>query len=131
MPLATDESTRRRMRAAKQRDTSCELALRKALFKRGLRYRVNVRLGRARADIVFRSLRLAIFVDGCFWHRCPEHGTDPKRNSEWWRIKLDANVARDQRLRAALMQLGWSIVRIWEHEDPERSAGAIAALLGR
>lgn len=131
MPLATDESTRRRMRAAKQRGTSCELALRKALFKRGLRYRVNVRLGRARADIVFRSLRLAIFVDGCFWHRCPEHGTDPKRNSEWWRLKLDANVARDQRLRATLMQLGWSIVRIWEHEDPERSASAIAALLGR
>lgn len=131
MSLPTDESTRQRMRATRQRDTTCELALRKALFKRGLRYRVNVRLGRARVDIVFRPAKLAIFVDGCFWHRCPEHGSDPKRNSEWWRLKLDDNAARDRRLRGSLQQLGWSVVRVWEHEDPERSADAIAALLNR
>jgi len=68
-------------------------------------------------------------VDGCFWHRCPEHGTSPRSNSDYWRAKLDRNVARDQRVDAALSQAGWRSVRVWEHEDPGEAAAHIAAVL--
>jgi DNA mismatch endonuclease (patch repair protein) len=78
---------------------------------------------------VFPKQRVAVFVDGCFWHRCPDHGTSPQANSTYWRVKLDRNVARDQRNDAALAAAGWLVVRVWEHDDPQVAADRIADAL--
>ncbi len=75
-----------------------------------------------RPDIVFVSARVAVYVDGCFWHECPEHGSAPKANREWWAEKLRANVERDRRHDAALRAAGWEVIRIWEHEDPAEAS---------
>jgi len=111
-------------------DTKPELALRRELHRRGLRYRVGTAPLpglRRRADVVFTRRRIAVFVDGCFWHRCPEHGTQPRNNFDWWQAKLDRNVERDRHTDAALLAAGWRVVRVWEHEDPAAAAAAIAA----
>jgi DNA mismatch endonuclease (patch repair protein) len=84
---------------------------------------------RRRADIVFPRDRTAIFVDGCFWHACPEHGTWPKQNAEWWREKILSNVARDRDTDANLEAINWTVVRVWEHDSSEEAARRIAALL--
>lgn len=84
---------------------------------------------RSRADIVFPRERVAVFVDGCFWHRCPVHGTTPKNNREWWVAKLDGNVERDRRVDEELRRAGWRIVRVWEHEDVEASAAKVRDVL--
>jgi DNA mismatch endonuclease (patch repair protein) len=110
---------RARFQRMPRRDTAPELALRRELHRRGLRYRVDhapLKGLRRRADVVFTRRKVAVFVDGCFWHRCPEHGTDPRNNSEWWASKLDRNVQRDRETDAGLAAAGWQIVRIWEHE---------------
>lgn len=116
-------------RANRSRDTGPEIKLRSVLHRRGLRYRVNRRVGavaRTKVDIVFGPAKVAVFVDGCFWHRCLEHGTSPKANAAWWSEKLDANVARDRRDDANLGAHGWKVIRVWEHDDPEVAADAIA-----
>jgi DNA mismatch endonuclease (patch repair protein) len=77
------------------------------------------------ADIVFGPARIAVFVDGCFWHRCPVHSTSPKANGDWWRAKLDANVERDRRADAVLRMRGWTVIRVWEHEPPEEAADRV------
>ena len=82
-------------------------------------------LGRTRPDIVFTRAKVAVFVDGCFWHRCPEHVTFPKTNAEWWREKLDTNVRRDRAISNLLTQAGWEVIRIWEHEDPATAADRV------
>lgn len=113
-----------------RRDTAPELAIRRELWRRGLRYRVDIApLGgmRRRADIVFTRALVAVFVDGCFWHRCPDHSTIPKNNRTWWTAKLDANVARDRDTDRLLGEAGWTVVRIWEHEDPEVAADRVEA----
>jgi DNA mismatch endonuclease, patch repair protein len=102
------------MSSVKGRDTSLELALRRELWKRGLRYRVEY--GKDRIDIAFPKERLAIFVDGCFWHRCPIHGTIPATNADYWVPKLEANVERDRKKTARLAEEGWMVIRVWEHE---------------
>ncbi len=110
-----------------------ERALRSALHRRGLRFRKHATavLGlRCRPDIVFPRANVAVFLDGCFWHRCPLHGTDPKANGEWWRVKLDANVARDRRNDEALRQAGWIVVRLWEHEELDEMARRVCAVVG-
>jgi len=115
-------------KANKSRDTGPELRLRSELHRRGLRFRVHKcpEPGiRVRADIVFGPSRTAVFVDGCFWHACPDHGTLPKANRAWWREKLDANVARDRVADAALSEHGWTVVRVWEHEPPGKAADRI------
>lgn len=84
---------------------------------------------RSRADIVFGRSKVAVFVDGCFWHRCPLHGTIPKNNRAWWIEKLDKNVARDERVDAELRAAGWLPVRIWEHEDPVTAAAQVEELV--
>ena len=115
-----------------RRDTSVEVAIRQRLHALGHRYRVDYRLEpslRCRGDIVFTRRRLVVFVDGCFWHGCPTHATAPKNNAEWWQAKLAANVARDRRNRKALEDLGWTVVQIWEHEDPDGAAARVSARL--
>ncbi|MBF6100924.1 DNA mismatch endonuclease Vsr [Nocardia cyriacigeorgica] len=112
--------------------TEPELALRRELHRRGLRYFVDrppIRGQRRRADVIFPRLRVAVYVDGCFWHSCPEHATYPKNNAEWWAEKLAANVARDRATDAALAAAGWQVIRIWEHEDPVAAADRVAAAL--
>lgn len=109
-----------------------ERELRSALHRRGHRFRKHyapIPGVRCRPDIVFLGPRVAVFVDGCFWHRCPLHGTDAKANAEWWRIKLDANVARDRRNDAALAAIGWRTVRLWAHEPLDAMVAAVEAAL--
>src|SRR5688572_8156631 len=97
-PAASSADALRRMKATRRRDTSCELALRSIVHRLGLRYRVDLPLPgtRRRGDLVFTTARVAVFVDGCFWHGCPRHATAPKANAAWWREKLDANRRRDR-----------------------------------
>ncbi|HZO06217.1 MAG TPA: very short patch repair endonuclease [Solirubrobacterales bacterium] len=120
------------MKGNRKRDTRPELALRSALHRLGLRYRVDtrpLRELRCKADVVFRRQRVAVFVDGCFWHSCPEHGTSPKTNSSYWSAKIARNVERDRRNDAELNAAGWTVIRVWEHEDPAARAREIAAML--
>ncbi|MDQ3821642.1 MAG: very short patch repair endonuclease [Actinomycetota bacterium] len=111
-------------------DSKPELLLRSALHARGLRFRKNPVLRLAersvRPDVVFSRHKLAIFVDGCFWHRCPEHGTNPRFNSSYWRSKLDRNVERDRFVDEALRAEGWRVFRVWEHESPHVVADRVA-----
>jgi len=97
-------------------DTGPELLLRSALWQRGLRFRLNLRVEGTRPDIVFPSRRLAIFVDGCFWHGCPLHYVRPRSRSDFWDEKLRTNTARDRLQTRRLLENGWSILRIWEHD---------------
>ena len=111
------------------------MQLRRELHARGLRYRVDRPVladRRRRVDLVFPGPKVAVFVDGCFWHRCPEHGNIPKANRDWWREKLNRNVARDRDTDAQLAAAGWSVVRIWEHElreDPVAAADRVEAVV--
>jgi DNA mismatch endonuclease (patch repair protein) len=108
------------------------MALRSELHRRGLRYRIHrpiEGLVRIRPDVVFVAARVAVFVDGCFWHRCPEHASDPKANARWWREKLARNVDRDRRTDSALKALGWKVMRVWEHEDPVAAARRVQAAI--
>lgn len=113
------------------RDTAPEVALRRELHRRGLRYRVEFPLPipRRRADIAFPKRRVAIFVDGCFWHGCPVHVTSPKTNGDWWTKKLAANKCRDEDTNARLEAAGWVVVRMWEHEDPRIAAKLISTVV--
>jgi DNA mismatch endonuclease, patch repair protein len=122
----------RRMRRIRRRDTDVERALRSSLHRRGLRFRLHLPIPgvpRVRPDVVFTRAKVAVFVDGCFWHRCPIHGSQPRSNRAWWKSKLDANVARDRRHDAALAAQGWRVVRVWEHEDPDVVADRIEAIV--
>jgi DNA mismatch endonuclease (patch repair protein) len=131
-PPATSEATSRVMRRTRRAGTAPELAVRQALHRRGLRYLVDVAPPgtnrRRRVDVVLRGPRIALFVDGCFWHSCPEHGQLPKANREWWRVKLHGVVVRDRDTDVQLTSAGWLVVRVWEHEDPEAVADRIIAL---
>ncbi len=131
---APSEETSRRMRATGQRDTGPELALRSAVHRRGLRYRVVLPVpGRPRRsiDVAFPRSRLAVFVDGCFWHGCPEHGTAPRSNAWWWEEKLTTNRARDQDTGSALQEAGWRVLRLWEHTEPTIAADMVEQALQR
>lgn len=105
--------------------TGPETLIRKELHRRGLRFRINLRELPGRPDIVFTSVHIAVFVDGCFWHSCPDHGILPKNNREWWRNKLARNVERDREKDVQLAQMGWVVVHVWEHEQPSAAADAI------
>jgi DNA mismatch endonuclease, patch repair protein len=122
------------MRANRPRDTSPEIRLRSALHRRGLRFRVHRKPEsglRTTADVLFGPARVAVYVDGCFWHSCPLHGNLPKSNREWWQRKLLANTARDRRNDAALRASGWHVIRVWEHENPEIAADRISGTIAR
>lgn len=113
-----------------QRDTSAEMRLRRHLHAIGLRYRVHqvvCQRPRRTADVVFTRARLAVFVDGCFWHGCPEHGTLPREvNREFWEAKINKNRERDRDTDARLADAEWQVIRIWEHEDPAEAASRVA-----
>lgn len=127
-PPACSPSVRRRMQRQGREQTACELAVRSAVHARGLRYRLHQRPEkelRRQADLVFRRARVAVFVDGCFWHGCPLHGTIPKTNSEWWWKKIRRTQQRDRETDERLGQAGWLVIRIWEHEEPGDAATRI------
>jgi DNA mismatch endonuclease (patch repair protein) len=116
------------MARVRQKGTDAELSLRKELHARGLRYRLHVPLltkPRRVADIVFASARVAIFVDGCFWHGCPEHASWPKSNAQFWRDKIETNRARDADTDRRLRASGWRVVRVWSHDDAGDAAERI------
>lgn len=128
-PLASSETARKRMQSTPQRDTPAELRIRKLLHAMGLRYSVDAKPledSPRRADVVFRRAKVAVFVDGCFWHGCPEHGTWPKANEQFWRAKILANIERDSNTNDRLRHRGWLVIRVWEHEDPSAAATRIA-----
>ena len=132
-PQPVDEHKRRSMARQRTRDTGPELAVRRRLHALGYRYRVDHRPLpdlRARGDIVFTRARVAVFVDGCFWHQCPQHRTSPRHNGAWWEAKLQANVARDRATDRRLADAGWRVVRIWEHASPDEAVATIVAALG-
>jgi DNA mismatch endonuclease, patch repair protein len=128
-PGASSQAVSHRMSRLPRRDNEAEAAVRRLLFAGGLRYRVALPVpGRPRRsiDIAFPFVKVAAFIDGCFWHACPEHGNRPHSNSAWWEAKLTANAARDRDTTEHLESLGWCVVRIWEHEPPSDAAVRIA-----
>lgn len=134
MVLETDDATRLRMSRQARQDTTPERTLRSLLHRQGLRFRLHQRpvAGlRRQADIVFRRARVAVFVDGCFWHSCPDHATSPKSNGAWWRDKLATNVRRDRDTDERLTEAGWVVVRVWEHEDPALAAARVGEVVRR
>jgi DNA mismatch endonuclease (patch repair protein) len=122
------------MQAVKRRDTKPELQMRSALHSLGLRFfvdRAPIPGMRRRADVVFPRKRVAVYVDGCFWHGCPIHGTWPENNAEWWRAKIEANQQRDRDTDRQLELAGWRVVRIWEHDALSAVDRVVSALRGR
>jgi DNA mismatch endonuclease (patch repair protein) len=130
LPTASSVTVSGRMSRQRRRDTAPEVAIRKLLHAMGLRFRVTLPvpgMPRRTMDIAFTRARVAVFVDGCFWHVCPEHATKPAANSQWWAEKLAKNQMRDVATNEHLAASGWDVVRIWEHEDPVDAAVRIAA----
>lgn len=118
---ASTPAIRKTMLGNRSRDTAPELLVRQAVHAMGLRYRVAYRPEpalRRTADLVFTRARVAVFIDGCYWHGCPEHYIEPKRNVDYWRPKIARNRARDEETTAALTERGWRVLRFWSHEDP-------------
>ncbi|MFC8731448.1 DNA mismatch endonuclease Vsr [Luteimicrobium sp. NPDC057192] len=131
-PGSSSEAVSQRMSQALRRDTRPELLLRRELHRRGLRYRLIVKVpgnNRRTIDIAFPRQKLAVFIDGCFWHGCPAHGTAPKSNSLWWSQKIDANRARDADTNLLLDAAGWGVLRLWEHDPAEAAADQVIAAL--
>lgn len=116
---------RDQMRRMSRAGSTIERAVRSELHRRGLRFRVNYRGLPGTPDIAFTRARIAVFIDGCFWHACPVHGTWPVNNREWWRAKLLRNQQRDREKDAALEEMGWLPLHYWEHDDPEEIADEI------
>lgn len=126
----------RNMAAIRRTDTKPEVALRSALHRAGYRFRKDLRLNlgpvKPRPDIVFTRAKVAVFVDGCFWHACPEHSKPPAQNTGYWGPKLQGNVDRDRRYDQTLTAAGWTVVRVWEHVPLDEAVEAVeTALTGR
>lgn len=120
-----------KMSTLARRDTKPEMQLRSELHRRGLRYRVQTKVpgnNRRKIDIAFSRARLAVYVDGCFWHGCPVHHVQPIANSEWWTWKIERNKARDRDTDRELAEAGWTVMRTWEHEDPAEAASRVEAI---
>jgi DNA mismatch endonuclease (patch repair protein) len=133
-PEPRDEAATKVGKGNRRTETKPEILLRSALHARGLRFRKDYPIrvpGRRpiRADVVFTKAKVAVFVDGCFWHGCPEHQTIPKSNPDYWIPKLKRNSARDRELDEALGASGWRVVHAWEHEDPDHVAGTVERLV--
>lgn len=138
-PVPSSQAVTAVMKGNRKIGSKPETQLRSRLHQLGYRFRKNfpIRAGelRVKPDVVFTKKRLAVFVDGCFWHRCPIHGTEPVVNTSYWEPKLMRNVVRDRRVDEALSSAGWQVIRIWEHESVEEAArvvaNALAAKTGR
>lgn len=129
-PPPKDERTRRRMQQQRRQDTKPEVALRKELHSRGMRYRLHQRpiaAVRRTVDVVFRGVGVAVEIRGCFWHACPEHGSTPQSNRDWWAAKLSKTVARDRETKLLLEEAGWLLLVVWEHEDVSSAADRVEA----
>ncbi|MET9481896.1 very short patch repair endonuclease [Streptomyces sp. NPDC006638] len=125
---ASSAARRRNMQAIRSRDTKPEQLIRRLVHANGLRYRVAARPLpglRRTADLVFRPKKVAVFIDGCYWHGCPEHYVSPKTNSSYWSDKVAGNMARDRDTDQRLEEAGWKVLRFWEHEDPAECAFVI------
>lgn len=130
--IPSSREASQRLARVSQKDTGPELSLRRELHARGLRYRLQVQLltkPRRVADIVFTRARIAVFVDGCFWHGCPEHASWPKSNAQFWRDKIEANRARDADTSRRLSDLGWRVIRVWAHERADEAAERIEGVV--
>lgn len=128
-PAPSSAAVSARMSRYARRDTGPELALRRILHAAGYRYRVCLPvpgIPRRTIDIAFTRQKVAVFVDGCFWHGCPEHRTVPASNTKWWDEKLGRNKVRDAETSAYLRGLGWTVIRVWEHTDPDDALRSIA-----
>lgn len=124
-----DQALSTKMSTLARRDTKPELGLRRALHRRGLRFRVQLKVPgnpRRTIDVAFTRARLAVYVDGCFWHGCPDHHVMPRTNTMWWQWKVELNRERDSSTDATLTAAGWEVLRFWEHTDPETAADRIA-----
>lgn len=133
-PTPLSDTIRRRMETARQRDTSIEVRLARELHDLGLSFESNVAAipgTRSRPDLLFATPKIAVFVNGCFWHGCPDHGTWPKHNAAWWRTKIEANRERDVKNDDVLTRAGWIVLRYWEHDDPRVAAREIAKRIGQ
>lgn len=127
-------ATARKVMQGNRSDSRLEQALRSELHRRGLRFRKHLTVlpgVRCRPDIVFTRDRIAVFVDGCFWHSCPLHGTSAKANGEWWAAKLRGNVERDRRNDEALRANGWTVIRLWGHEPIDHMAATVLSALAQ
>ena len=127
MNIKIDPKVSERMKKQRIFDTKPESEIAKACFAKGLRYRKNVEIPEVKTlvDLVFRKHNLVVFIDGCFWHGCPWHYKTPKTRSEWWDAKTEKNRTRDKRKTKQLRKLGWKVIRIWEHTEPEKAAEKI------
>ncbi|MFD6273517.1 very short patch repair endonuclease [Nocardia asteroides] len=132
-PAAASLARSRNMRANRRTDTKPEIELRRALHRLGYRYRKDFRVdlggAKVRPDVVFIGRRVAVFVDGCFWHACPEHGRSPATNEWYWGPKLQRTVERDRAADEALGAAGWRVVRVWEHLDLPSAVAAVVEVL--
>ena len=132
-PQPTSAAASAVMRANRKTGSSPEVRLRQALYRSGLRFRKNHRIQLHSAlllpDVAFTKQKVAVFVDGCFWHGCPEHGNIPRANSTYWKPKLERNIVRDRRNDVALMQAGWKVLRIWEHTPADEACRLVIRLL--
>jgi DNA mismatch endonuclease (patch repair protein) len=124
-PLPKDDATKSRMQKQKSTGTRPEEALRDELLRRHFRVETNVTGLPGKPDLVLPVRGVVVFVNGCFWHGCPRHYVEPKHNRRWWREKIAGNRGRDRRNAARLRRLGWSVLTVWEHEDPVRAADRI------
>lgn len=124
-PVPLNEQVRAQMQRMPDRNTKPEVRLRKELFRRGLRFRVNVKELPGSPDIVFPRARIAVFVDGCYWHGCPVHKRAPVNNRDWWVAKIARNQERDLRNRQDLESEGWWVLRYWEHDDVDDAADEV------
>lgn len=133
-PPASSPAALKRMQATRRRDTGPEVSLRRCLHANGFRFRIDMPIlpgVRRRADILFSGAKVAVFVDGCFWHCCPIHRSFPKANAAWWAEKLRMNRDRDRDTNRRLRQAGWHVERVWEHELPSEAAARVAAAVRR
>lgn len=132
-PTPASATASRVARANRRTDTKPETLLRSTLHREGMRFRKNYLVAendfRVKIDVAFPKARVAVFVDGCFWHGCPAHQRVPRRNADYWAPKLAANAQRDRRIDDALVGAGWAVIRVWEHEDPAEIAGRLALLV--
>jgi DNA mismatch endonuclease (patch repair protein) len=128
IPVPLNAMVSAQMQRMPRERTKPEMRLRRELHRRGMRFRANYRELPGRPDIALTKVRLAVFVDGCFWHMCPQHCTMPKNNADWWRSKLLRNVERDNEKDTLLISRGWRVLHIWEHEDTNAAAERIQVL---